>query len=270
MDWNTILRPGMRGVVVEGPDDKRIIEAFLDAGTRIGLWDNWTLSLRIEVAGNFEKVIRELSDSANAGVVWGIVDRDWRTSTEVSQLQLQYPQLLFLPRIMIDNFYVDPDELLDLLPPTQRSGIDESLFRSQIERYLAEWIKHGALSRVLYENGAHQFCRGNTGYPKRLIDTLITDEQQIATILDQWRTQLDSQIVLSNFRTRISDFQQYPRHEQYRSCINGKIFFNQVIIPQILNRFFGQADRDTWLVRLFVAPNRVPNDLEAIFRKLVL
>jgi len=268
-DLKTLLRPGMRGVAVEGDDDKRIIEAFLDAGTRAGLWGNWSISVRVEKAGNFNQVLKEISDPANAGTVWGIVDRDWRSDNEIVDLQATYRQLIFLARIMIENYLIDPNELLDLLPTAQRSGMDVGKFRSEIEAHLDEGTKHGALSQMLYDSGAYDFCRGNTGYPRGLVSSFVTDETEITVALEKWRQKLHPSTILPDFQQHVASFLSRTRQEQVRLCIHGKVFFNQVIVQRVLNTMFGQAKREIWLNRLLQSPNNVPPDLQPILRQLI-
>src|SRR5258708_1876349 len=85
-DWRAILRPGQRGVAVEGDDDKQIIEAFLDAGMRSNLWSDWTQLLHVEPAGNFNNVLKEIKPDQQ-GIVWDIVDRDWHSDEEIAELK---------------------------------------------------------------------------------------------------------------------------------------------------------------------------------------
>ena len=103
IDWST-LRPTQKGLAVEGDDDKQLVETFLEAGQKQGLWQNWHTRLMVEVPKNpsgFAGVQREVGALANQGRVWGLIDRDWRTAGEIASLQAQYSQLLVLPRVMV-------------------------------------------------------------------------------------------------------------------------------------------------------------------------
>src|SRR3990172_8657092 len=96
-----------RKLFVEGKDDKKIITAFGDAGERNGRWPGWRSEVIIEIAEKYDRVINE---TANLDV-WGLVDRDWRSDAEIAELQRDYPRLLILPRIMIENYLIDPNEV---------------------------------------------------------------------------------------------------------------------------------------------------------------
>src|SRR5258708_34808913 len=109
----------MRGVAVEGKDDRIVIEAFLDAGETEGHWSDWRRRLAIEVGGGINQVLRELDAPPTPYEVWALLDQEWRPQGNITDLQSKYPRLLFLPRIMIENYAIDPDELVALLPPNQ-------------------------------------------------------------------------------------------------------------------------------------------------------
>ena len=170
---------------------------------------------------------------------------------------------------MIENFFINPDEWSNMLRAYHPSA-DITLLRTKTETALAEWIKHSALSQVLYENGAYEFCRGGTGYPRRLIDTLVTDEQEITGALESWRKHLDPLTVLSNHRVKVAKFQSYPQKKQYQLCIDGKSFFRQVIVEEIFNKHLPQAGASTWLKDLSSQITDVPPDLLPVLSQLFL
>lgn len=259
VDW-TRLRPGMRGLAVEGKTDKLIIEAFLDAGEKQGHWSNWRAVLSVEIAGEFQKVLSELEKQLPQ--VWGLVDRDWRAETELSLLQTQHPQLLVLPRVTIENYCIDPVELDALLPTNLRSPA----IRSAIEAVLSEWIQHGALSLTLYENGAHQFCRGEKGFPRALIDSPVTDEAAILSHLIGWHNRLEPQSILVIYSAKLSAFQNRAS-DTYNLCIDGKKFFRQVVV-RVLNNALGQRDVESWISDLFQSPTYCPADLIPVLARL--
>lgn len=267
IDW-TRLRPTQKGLAVEGANDKTFVEAFLDAGESQGLWNDWRAKVVVERAGKVDNVIREVADTAHPGQVWGLIDRDWRTEDEIDNLQKDYPHLLVLPRIMVENYLIEPGDLLSLLPPARRASLDDSKLRGNIVATLSEWVKHGALSCVLHENGAHEFCRGNEGYPKKLLDNLITDKKAIFTHLEGWHKQLEPHNLLSLHDARIADFQRKTAKEHFWHCINGKMFFNQVVVAE-LNKQFGQRSRDDWFAQLLVSATECPSDLIPLFNQLV-
>ncbi len=252
IDW-TRLRPNQIGLAVEGEDDKILITAFLDAGEQQTSWSGWKTRIAIETAGKYDNVLKEVEQEH----IWGIIDRDWRAPGKIDALSRQNPRLLVLPRVMIENFLLAPDELFPLFPPSRRNAESERAVQSAIETALNEWIGHGALSAVLHENGAEAFCRSPSGYPGALLNQLITDERAILSQLQGWHGQLEPGPIVEKYRQRLADFRQLPLSSRYRDCIDGKMFFRQVIVPT-LNQLFGQQRSDWWLQELAGSISRQP------------
>lgn len=267
VDWSK-LRPGMRGLAVEGTNDKTIVEAFLDAGERIKRWSDWRSKMMVEVAGKTDAVIRALKQENITVAIWGLIDRDWRTEQEIAQLQADYPRLLILPRVTIENYCTDPADVEMMLPPARRSVEEMEHLRQIIEAERDGWTQQGALSQALYEGGAYEFCRGPEGYPKALLDTPAMPEADVRRILDQFRAQLDPGQILSAYRTRLTEFRTNGVRV-YRQCINGKMFFDQVVVSKALNVVYEQRDRGKWLSDLFANAPDCPDDLALLLSPLV-
>jgi hypothetical protein len=267
IDW-TIRGPDQRGLAVEGPDDKTILEALLDAGERESRWSDWRSRLRVEPTGKNDNVLRELQREDYRGTVWGIIDRDWRSDAEVAQLEVDYPLLRVLPRIAIENYCVDPDEIVGMLPDIQLGGDQAQRLRDAIEGALANWLEHGALSQVLYESGANEFCRAPAGYPAALLTAPVPADPDLHAILERFRSQLDPATILPIYRTRITSFQGLGR-DRYRRCISGKLFFNGVVVSRALNQVYRQQSRDAWITDLFAGAADCPDDLVPILTAIL-
>ena len=119
IDWS-VLGLTKKGLAVEGKDDKLMLESFLDAGEG-HYWSGWRAQIRVEVAGSSPKVIQELE--AGDARIWGMIDRDWRTDDELAELRSDYPQLLVLPRVTVENYCIDPTEIARMLPPSRLSSL---------------------------------------------------------------------------------------------------------------------------------------------------
>lgn len=264
IDWS-VLGASQTGLAVEGKDDKRAFEAFLGAGEREGHWSDWRGKVRVEVAGDAGKVIQEL-DSREPRV-WGLIDRDWHTNSELVDLQRQHPQLLVLPRVTLENYLIDPDELVNLLPPEHRSNLPD--LKKEVEKSIPNWIQNGALWQILHENGAHSFCQGHEdGYPMAILREPVTDEEAIAARFQRWYGQLDPNTILPAYRDKVSEFSSNPT-AHYRLHIHGKNFFNQVVVQQILNPTFGQESADRWSEDLFSQVSTCPVDLIPLLQRIV-
>lgn len=267
IDWEG--RGNRIGIVVEGENDRKILEGFLNGGQAQGFWEDWTQFLFIKSASGLEGVLYELREQQKDGnaLIYGIVDRDWRTFDENQALEAELSQLRILERIMIENYLIDPDDLVRCLPPSTLSGEKETRLRSLINEKRQDWIKHGILSRVMHENGAHDFCRGNQSYPKALLYNPLPDET-IRQILEGWQQKLDPDYVLSIYSSYQQNILTLSPTDHYKYFIDGKNFFNEVIVTA-LNDLFGQNSRDNWISRLLQVPSLCPPDLKNLFEPLL-
>lgn len=262
IDW-TILGASRRGLAVEGITDKKILEAFLDAGESNGRWLSWRSQLHIEPAGKYDAVFSELKRADIQ--VWGLVDRDWRTNQEIEDLQREHTRLLVLPRITIENYCIDPDEIALMLPAHVQGQAPQ--LKTEIEHARHDWIKHGALSKILHERGANQFCRGNDGYPGVLLKNAGISDQEITQLLEQFREHLIPKEVLPVYHQQVQTFNELGA-DVYLHGIDGKRFFREAVAP-ILNGLFSQRKADEWRSLLLTAALDCPSDLIPIFAELV-
>jgi hypothetical protein len=263
IDWS-ILGAIPKGLAVEGEDDKKVIEAFLDGGEKTGHWSNWRNQLRVEGVGNSSKVLNELKAGDNR--IWGLIDRDWRTDAEVLAMQTDYSQLLVLPRVTIENYCINPDELALMLPPAKRIPT----LKTDIEVYKDEWLQHGALWQTLWERGAFQFCGGHVdGYPMALLHSPVINETDIKSQYQSWHSKLEITDLLTAYRMKALDFrsnsaQNYSRH------IHGKFFFNQIIVAKVLNRKGVKPQTgNKWFSDLFSNVSDCTADLIPILQRIV-
>lgn len=271
IDWNK--RDVRFGLAVEGNDDKTIIEAFLSIGDKKGYWAKWDEQIVIEIAGNYDRVIKETAKPD----VWGLIDRDWRTDDQVAELQREHPRLLILPRVMIENYLINPDELVALLPSSQLQNGQRDDLKARIEFELDRWVQNGAMWQALHEEDADRFCRDredDPGYPGALRKQPIIDENAIRRILQEFQAKLDPTTILPAYHTRLKDFRSRSREDHYRQCIYGKNFFSQVVL-KALNDVIKLKSKDdgksseSWVDRLMESPPDCPTDLIPILQKLL-
>ncbi|HLA43309.1 MAG TPA: hypothetical protein VJZ27_07745, partial [Aggregatilineales bacterium] len=169
--------------------------------------------------------------------------------------------------ITIENYFIDPSELENLLPPAQKSAEKIADLRRNIENHVNDWLKHGALSQVLHIAGAHDFCRGLEGYPRGLLGSPPGSETEISEKLSTYRDQLAPEPVLEKYRVRLDEFRNHEK--QYISCINGKMFFREVVVTHGLNKIFGQKSSENWIKELFsITPEKCPDDLILVLQRL--
>jgi hypothetical protein len=261
-DWST-LGNKQRGLAVEGKRDKDAVEAFLTAGDGPH-WDNWRAQIEVKPAGDAKAVWKELDREDPR--IWGLIDPDWRTPAELEMLRQKYPRLLILPRVMIENYFIDPAEVQQWLPEVQRHRLTG--MQAIVDSVLHDWVANGALWQTLHLRGAHDFCRGHEdGYPMAILQRPLSDEG-IERQFQQWVARLDSQAVYQDYDQQRQAFQAAP-DQHFTHHLHGKNFFNQVIVSAVLNPLLGQRAEDDWVKDLLIGVEKatVPADLAAALQR---
>jgi hypothetical protein len=256
-----------RGLAVEGKHDKRALETFLDAGERQKLWEDWRKLIAIQAVGGVSKVIDEArSDDPR---IWGLIDRDWRSDSEIATLRADKPRLLILPRVMIENHCINPDELELMLPPSKRGQLAN--IKQEIEAALDGWVQHGALWKTFVELGAFEFCRGHErGYPMALLSSPMVAETDIASQFQAWHSRLEPAGLWQHYEEKRAEFQA-DRTRHFTQHVHGKMFFGQVV-QQALNHHLGQRSESDWLETLFDGENTdimCPPDLIPVLKQVL-
>ena len=249
-----------RGLAVEGETDKIIVEAFLNAGEKVGHWVDWRSLVSIQALEGSNNILKALKQDSR---IWGLIDRDWRTDQEVQALQNDHSRLLILPRKTIENYAIAPDELNAMLPSAKKIP----KLSERLETHLDRWIRHGALSQTLHERHAHDFCRGDEGYPKALLNLPNIDEPAIVAQLQTWYAQLEPTSMLGFYRETLNQFSANPQ-QHYTHHIDGKLFFKEVTL-KILNEAFAQKKEAAWVEDLFTGLSRCPQDIIPILARVV-
>lgn len=254
---NNRLGAQLKELAVEGKTDKFILEVFLTAGENAGYWKDWSSQLLIEVAGKKYNVIEKLKQGNSR--IWGLIDHDALPVDTLAHYQQTYPQLLILPRWTIENYFIDPDELIQLLPP-QASSI---LIRDEIERQKSEALKFGALWHVFTEAGIFSEDFPN---PRGLCKIPMPSDAEIYNRLSRWNNQLNPDTTLKAYLEYQQSFLANPSLN-YAYHIHGKNFFLQVVQP-ILNKIT-QKSEDDWKRELLKSVTDCPADLIPVLRPVV-
>jgi hypothetical protein len=263
IDWE-LLRPHQRGLVVEGKTDEQVIPKFFHAGEKAFRWQNWQNQVLIQQAGGVDLVLRELETPlAKAGRIWGIIDRDWRSDSEITDLKIKYGnQLIVLPRIHIENYFIDPVELETLLSPHVAIF---PLFRQAIESALDDWLKQGAMARTLYESGVEDFCdRG--GY-KLLRHVPVPDDNRIQAHLVEIHQQIEPTQLFTHYQIHLNDSRNSKK--PYHEGISGKLFFQQIVV-NTLNKHYSLKNTEQWLDNLGDSLSDCPADLIPLLQPMVI
>ena len=254
-----VAATGVRALVVEGDDDKMVIEALLD---RISP-ETWASRWCVGVANGKQNALRIVGDQPD----WlGLVDRDeW--SDNAANAAAQDPACLgrlhVLPRFSMESYFVDPAELWGALPTIKRELVNggQPAFEAAITDELDSWIRHGALWHAV--NPLWDGLRA-LGFKESLLDHAnAQNDTVIQQTLRDWHLFLEPQKIFSDFQTRLVAARAAERQEQFRRWIHGKRFFREKVVPT-LNHLLGQQSAEGWY-RDLSTTMPVPADLQHVW-----
>jgi hypothetical protein len=231
-----------RALVVEGPDDKPFYERQLDAAH-----PTWRSTWIVGVATGKQRVL----DILKLEPTWiGVADTDESDATATAAYRVQHPNLHFTPRYCMESYYVLAAELWALLPTAIRASFPGGLpaFTAAINAPLDQWVRHGALWRVI--NPLWKGIR-TRGFVDSLLDfNAAQNDGQIQATLAAWDAYLDPARLFADFQNELVAANGLPVDERLKTIVHGKHFFEDHVRVVLNNLFrrgqpaWGHAD---WL-----------------------
>lgn len=259
-----VAATGVRALVVEGEDDKMIVEAFLDKISP----EIWATKWCVGVSNGKQNVLKILDDQ----VTWlGLVDRDeWseNAANAAAGVASRAGRLHVLPRFCMESYFISPHDIWSALPAVQQKAIQdgEATVDAAIKTNSDSWLRHGALWHAVNPLWDGLQSRG---FKDRLLDhTNAQDDALIRQTLAGWHQFLDPQRIFTDFQTHLATARATGGEEQFRRWIHGKRFFNQKVVPT-LNQLLGQKSASNWYRDLSITLP-VPADLQLLWDALGL
>jgi hypothetical protein len=239
--WRDIeqTRANKKLVLVEGDDDKLVVEALLR--WRDPLFES---KVYVGVAGDRTKVLNRLKKDP---LCYGLVDRDTWDDADIRVVQATRPRLEVTRGWCIENHFCAPSVLAVTL------SIDESMLRNAIDPLFSGWYRYGAIWRVVQRARVHlneSWPTSDCGHP---IKDPCLDELALRKRFASYaavRPGVDVDNILKEVNQRIAAVAALPsEQERIDEAIHGKQFFKEVIAGA-LNDLLGQRDTETWRVRV--------------------
>jgi len=248
-------------ILVEGQDDSDLYKRLL------GLVNpNWRDRFEVEGVGGKKRVFQ----GCRKVPTWrGLVDRDEWDEAKVTAAQIKTPNVQILPRFTAQNYWINPNELWNLIPATIRDSNPgaQAWLVNKIEAQRTAWTAHGAMWRVMLEC---QSGLGNLGFPQELTNTPVTDETQILDILTRWQNHFEPQHIMGEYRSKRDAALMRVPDEQYLHVIHGKRFFRQVVTLALDETFHSpRKTANEWAADLVASMTIVPMDLRPVLETLL-
>lgn len=214
--------------------------------------------------------LRDNNDPAQA-VIFGLADRDEWEADDLAALAGELPTLLVNPqRHSLESYFCDPDEIELILGERDAvTGKDEFAprmagLRDQMEDARKDYVPNWALAHVLQR--ANERIRDDERYPTYFHNTCpLPPDGDILAKLEAWAGVLEPNSLFAAFDTLRTGSLLRPVSEQFRSCIESKVFLGKVVLegPHGLTSIQPKSKED-WMIELARWSPAMPSDLQAI------
>jgi len=215
------------------------------------------------------RCLQETNDPAK-DIIFGLADRDEWETDDITALQARLPTLLVnQSRHSLESCFCDPDEIeATLNSQDTASGI--TMFgprlpnlRQQIENARRDYVPNWAFGHVIQR--ANENIRTDAQYPTFFRDTFpLPPDPEVLAKLEEWAGILEPNGLFAAFDNLRTASLGRPVAEQFRSCIESKLFFGTTVIdgPHGLNSIQRKPTED-WKIELARWSIAMPADLQA-------
>jgi hypothetical protein len=237
------------------------------------LGSTWANRVHAENAEDRSRLLSGLqwlkaNDDPAKDVIFGLADRDEWEAPEIASMVGELPSLLVNPsRHSLESYFCDPDELETILlardsaSGTRTFAPHLAALRRQIEGARTDHVPHWALGCAIQR--ANERIRSDAHYPTFFRDTCpLPSDIVIREKLSEWAAILEPHGLFAAFDRLRSSSLARPHSEQFRECIEPKLFFARFVVeqPHGLNSI-QQKTRNDWLTELARWSSAMPGDL---------
>jgi hypothetical protein len=266
------LKKGKRVLAVEGDDDKGVYTAWLKTLAQPGTF--FSDKVVVVDAGDKHKVLQGLiwfRDPATRppGTLYGLVDRDaWDAGTIATQTTT-IPQLLVnANRHCLESYFSDPLEIAAALRAKHATQYTSDIQRidTHLKAQLPDWVDRWSLWVTTCQVSQQMT---EEAFPGFFHDRLpLPDDGMIEARLETWARVVDPNRVLAAFRQERSAARLKTASEQFRGCVQAKMFYRGIVVGQALQPIKSDNPK-RWMLRLAKWMADVPIDLAPMLRPLL-
>jgi len=236
--WDVIAKSGANKkiLLVEGDDDKRIVEELLRYKSA-----EWATSVYVGVAGSREKVLDKLKKHPSW---YGLVDRDiWEAVDEN-----RHDRLTVTEGWCIESHFCVPEVLAAAV------GKQERALREKLDPLVPGWLRYGAIWWAFQRKRKElvaTLADGTCGHPT---SDACPDAATLRARLAQYAAVLPSvevERIVEAVEARAKSIQALPSERaQIEQGIHGKRFFAEVVVDDVLKILVKQRSATQWRVKI--------------------
>lgn len=237
--WDTLTQASAERklLIVEGDDDKRVVEQLLEAVTPF-----WMTKVHVGAAGGRDKVLSKLKDNPEW---YGLVDRDVWDDAQVTNQKATLPNLEVTRGWCIENHFCHPADLESAL------SLAQGTIEAEVDRVLDGWVGYGAIWWTLQrvrEDIAARLPPSTLGHPIHDPCDLDQDARALRQGLQGYQALFSTRTVdtlIADIRARKSEMDALPVRDRIEQSLHGKRLFKEVI-AHLLTRERPPDERAAW------------------------
>lgn len=238
--WRDIeqARANKKLIVVEGDDDKLVLEALLRSRDSL-----FTSKVYVGVAGDRTKVLNRLQKFPDT---YGLVDRDTWDDIDIVNEKASRPRLYVTTGWCIENHFYTPNAL-------STANIHSGSLNGEIVSRITEWYRYCAIWWIVHRfrsNLLKNWLNADCGHPTK---DPCPDEASLRARLRPYESLLPNMAVdniVAAVEQRVNEVAaMVSDEERMEKAIHGKLFFKEVVVVA-LNRQQGQRDAASWRVQI--------------------
>jgi hypothetical protein len=234
-----------RVLFVEGSNDEQVYSRWLAKIDSL-----YSAKVELVKTGGRDLGIRAITEMATEANVFALLDRDEWDSTRMAVVTANAPQLLVCEaRHCLENYFCAPADIEAILLHQDSAKYSPALpgFTAALEGVRAAWVDHWAMWTTAMRLQVDMMSEGCSKYFHQVVP--LPSDADIKARVRTWSTVVDEGRIFDEFDALRTYGRSLPPEEQYRSCIWGKKFFPDVVLPalqQIENRTDWLIDLASW------------------------
>lgn len=250
-----------RVLFVEGPDDEQVYSRWLAQ-----LDPLYSAKVELVKTGGRDQGIRAITEMATEPNVFALLDRDEWDASRTAALAAIAPRLLVnQARHCLENYFSAPADIEAILVHHDSATYSPALptFKAALETIRAVWVDHWAMWTTAMRLQVDMVSEGCSKHFHKVVP--LPSDADIKARIATWSTVVNKDNIFNEFDSLRKHGRSLLPEDQYRSCVWGKRFFSEVVLPELRK----VETRNDWLIDLASWSPEPPRDVVGHLRTLI-
>lgn len=250
-----------RVLFVEGPGDEQVYSRWLAR-----LDPLYTAKVELVKTGGRDLGIQAIKELAAEPNVYALLDRDEWDGPRTMAVTAIAPRLLVNQgRHCLENYFCAPQDIAAILNHHDSPKYSPALpaFATALDAVRNAWIDHWAMWTTAMRLQVDMMSEGCSKYFHKIVP--LPSDADIKARIATWSAVVDKDKIFAEFDSLRKHGQSLPSEGQFRSCIWGKKFFPEIVLPALRTI----ESRNDWLIDLASWCPAPPIDVEGYLKTVL-